>query len=143
MSLPAILRPAFLLCLLLATLTCRAAEETRTVYHLGDGGFLPTLLVRNVANHIKEDPTAKIVVVANYKGVEAMVTGWNDAMGKSMASWVEELGARGVVFKVCRNSMAHFKITPEMLVPGAVVVPSGVAELGRLQSREGYGYIRP
>ncbi len=131
------------LLLLALVLPCLADEPTRTVYHLGDSGFLPTLLMRNVANQLKEDATAKVVVVANYKGVESLVAGQTDATGKPMAQWVEELRAKGVEFRVCRNSMAAFKITPDMLVPGMTTVASGVAELGRLQSKEGFGYIRP
>jgi intracellular sulfur oxidation DsrE/DsrF family protein len=56
---------------------------------------------------------------------------------------VEDLQSKGVRFEACGNTMATLKIKPEQLDDGIVVVPSGMAELARLQAREGYVYIKP
>jgi intracellular sulfur oxidation DsrE/DsrF family protein len=35
------------------------------------------------------------------------------------------------------------KIDRKRVIPEATIVPSGVAEVARLQSQEGYAYIKP
>jgi len=55
---------------------------------------------------------------------------------------VAALAARGVVFKVCENSLRAGTLVRGDLLPRVEVVPSGTLEIARLQ-REGYAYIRP
>jgi intracellular sulfur oxidation DsrE/DsrF family protein len=132
----------FAAALLGAALPAIAEEPTKTVYHLSDDQA-GTLAMHNIANHLAADPKARIVVVALARGVRAFVFGAQDATGKAYAEWVEQLGAKGVEFRVCKNSMDALKIVREDLIEKVQVVPSGVAEIARLQSREGFGYIRP
>jgi hypothetical protein len=35
------------------------------------------------------------------------------------------------------------QIDPKKVIPEARIVPSGVAEIGKLQSREGFVYLKP
>ncbi|MHB1590009.1 MAG: DsrE family protein, partial [Sulfuricella sp.] len=56
---------------------------------------------------------------------------------------VQELKAKGVTFDVCNNTLVSRKIDPKKVIPEAVIVPSGVAEISRLQSQEGYVYLKP
>jgi intracellular sulfur oxidation DsrE/DsrF family protein len=134
-----------LLALLAATLlslSALAEEPIKAVYHLTDDQNA-MLAMMNASNQLAADPGAKIVVVALSRGVKAFVFGAQDATGKPYAEWVEQLTARGVEFRMCQNTMTALKIAKADLVDKVQVVPSGVAEIARLQAREGYVYIRP
>jgi intracellular sulfur oxidation DsrE/DsrF family protein len=48
-----------------------------------------------------------------------------------------------VEFRVCNNTLTAHNVAPSELVPEITLVPAGVAEIARLQAREGYAYIRP
>jgi hypothetical protein len=50
---------------------------------------------------------------------------------------------QGVEFRVCEFTLQSRSIDKAKLLPEAKVVPSGVAEIARLQARERYAYIRP
>ena len=49
----------------------------------------------------------------------------------------------GVKFKVCNNTLTARHVDPEQVLDDVEIVTSGVAELARLQSREGHAYIKP
>ena len=128
--------------LLTGALAVRADDVIKTVYHLPDDR-LATLAMNNVNNHLAADPGARIVVVALSTGVRAFTFGAQDAGGRPYAEWVDQLAAKGVEFRICQNSMNALKVTKKDLIDKVQVVPSGVAEIARLQAREGYVYIRP
>ena len=69
--------------------------------------------------------------------------GAETAGGYPFELMVSDLQDRGVRFEACANTMATLKIKPSQLDDGVHVVPSGMAEIARLQAREGYVYIRP
>ena len=123
--------------------TGQAADPVKVVYHVTDTEGQARLALGNIRNHLRADPTAKITVVALYKGINFMVEGATDANGNPYALSVEELAEKGVEFKVCKNSMDFFKVDPAKLLHEAKIVPSGVAEVARLQAQEGYAYIKP
>jgi uncharacterized protein len=128
--------------LLAGALSVRADEAIKTVYHLPDER-LATLAMNNINNHLNTDAKAKIVLVALSTGVRAFTFGAQDAGGRTYAEWVDGLAARGVEFRICQNSMNAFKLSAKDLVDNVQIVPSGVAEIARLQAREGFVYIRP
>ena len=128
--------------LLAGSLAVRADEGIKTVYHLPDDR-LATLAMNNINNHLAADAGVKIVVVALSTGVRAFAFGAQDAGGRPYADWVDQLVARGVEFRICQNSMNALRLTKSDLIERVQVVPSGVAEIARLQAREGYVYIRP
>lgn len=128
--------------LLTGALPTRADDAIKTVYHLPDEK-LATLAMNNISNHLIADPGVKIVVVALSTGVRAFTFGAQDAGGRPYAEWVDQLAAKGVEFRICQNSMNALKLTKKDLIDKVQVVPSGVAEIARLQAREGYVYIRP
>ena len=99
--------------------------------------------MNNVANHVSAQPGVKIVVVAVSTGVRAFTFGAQDAGGRPYAEWVDQLKAKGVEFRICQNSMNALKLTQKDLIENISTVPSGVAEIARLQAKEGYVYIRP
>jgi hypothetical protein len=119
-----------------------AEDAIKTVYHLPDDK-LATLAMNNVSNHLSADPAAKIVVVALSTGVRAFTFGAQDAGGRPYADWVEQLSAKGVEFRICQNSMNALRLSTKDLIENVKVVPSGVAEIARLQAKEGFAYIRP
>lgn len=119
-----------------------AADPVKVVYHLPDDRAA-SLAMNNIDNHLAAAPDTKIVLVALSTGVRAFVFGAQDAAGRPYAEWVDRLTAKGVEFRICRNSMNALKLTDADLIDKLAIVPSGVAEIARLQAREGYAYIRP
>ena len=119
-----------------------AAAEEKMVYHVSDIDNAMGALY-NVRNHLKASPTAKIVVVANGSGIGFLIDGAKDKNGNPYDIMIEELAAKKVQFRVCNNSLLGYKIDKSTVVPEATIVPSGVAEIGRLQSQEGYGSLKP
>ncbi len=128
--------------LLSGAIAARADDAIKTVYHLPDEK-LATLAMNNVSNHLVADPGVKIVVVALSTGVRAFTFGAQDAGGRPYADWVDQLSAKGVEFRICQNSMNALKLTKQDLIDKVSVVPSGVAEIARLQAKEGFVYIHP
>ena len=127
---------------LLAATAVRADDVIKTVYHLPDDR-LTTLAMNNISNHLSADPRVKIVAVALSTGVRAFTFGAQDASGRPYAEWVDQLSAKGVEFRICQNSMKALQLTQKDLIDKVQVVPSGVAEIARLQAKEGFVYIRP
>jgi intracellular sulfur oxidation DsrE/DsrF family protein len=139
----AVLRAILVIAAVLMAQTNAHADNTiKTVYHLQDDR-VATLAMNNIANHVSADPGVKIVVVALSTGVRAFTFGAQDAGGRPYAEWVEQLKANGVEFRICENSMKALKLTQKDLIENVSTVPSGVAEIARLQAKEGYVYIRP
>ena len=136
------LATVFAVALLMCTVAACAEDAIKTVYHLPDER-LATLAMNNINNHLAADPGAKIVVVALSTGVRPFTFGAQDAGGRLYADWVDQLTAKGVEFRICQNSMNALRLTTKDLIDKVVVVPSGVAEVARLQAREGFVYIHP
>ena len=132
----------FIALLLAGVATSHAADPIKVVYHLPDDRAA-TLAMNNIENHLTAAPGTKIVLVALSTGVRAFAFGAQDAAGRPYAEWVDRLAAKGVEFRICRNSMNALKLTDHDLIDKLVIVPSGVAEIARLQATEGYAYIRP
>ncbi len=120
-----------------------ALEPIKVVYHIADGNDQARRALANIANHLRAEPTTRIVVVALGNGIEFMLSGTVDRYGRPFEPEVLALAAQGVQFRVCRNSMLAHDVAASRLLAPAVVVPAGVAEIARLQAREGYVYLRP
>ena len=118
-------------------------DPIKIVYHFDSGFEQATKGLRNVKNHLDVDPTTKIVVVAHAQGVQFLLDGAVNATGNPFNIPVEELAARGVEFRVCEITLKSNKIDPKKLLPQTKLVPSGVVEIGRLQAKEGYAYLKP
>ncbi len=122
---------------------CAADGPVKVVYHLSEGLAQATRSMNNVRNHLDADLTAKIIVVAHGSGIEFLLEGAKDAKGQSYAGSIGELANRGVQFRVCNNTLVTRGISKDKVVLEATVVPSGVAEVARLQAKEGYVYLHP
>jgi intracellular sulfur oxidation DsrE/DsrF family protein len=114
----------------------------KVVYHINDSANA-TALLRNVGNHLDVDPTARIVVVSHALGVDFLMENAKDKNGNPYNIPVENLVAKGVTFDVCEITLKGRNFKRDQFIPEAKFVPSGVAEIGRLQSREGYVYLKP
>ena len=123
-------------------LTTAAMAEVKAVYHVNDVADA-TAAMRNAKNHLNADPEAKIVFVTHSKGIDFLLDGAADKNGNPYNINVEELMAKGVEFRVCNNTLVSRKIDAAKVMPGAKIVPSGVAEIAKLQAKEGFTYIKP
>jgi len=117
------------------------ARVEKIVYHINEGTD-PATALRNVKNHLQSAPGLKAVVVAHNRGVDFLLTGARDAEGQLFEDQVIALKSQGVDFRVCGNTLSRRQIDSARVIPEAKLVPSGVAEIGRLQTKEGYAYMR-
>lgn len=119
-----------------------AADGNKVLYHVNLGNEQATDALRNIGNHLAVDPTAKIVVVTHSKGVDFLLEGAEDENKNPYSGTVAKLAAKGVEFRVCQITLERRKIDPKKVIPEAKLVPSGVAEVTRLQ-QQGYAYLKP
>lgn len=117
--------------------------EDKVVYHINNSKAQAVGALRNIGNHLEVNPKAKIVVVTHAAGVDFLMDGAKDANGNPYNIKVEELKKAGVEFDVCKITLRNRKLKQGQFIPEASFVPSGVAEITRLQQREGYAYLRP
>jgi len=129
--------------LLLALCVPWAMAQIKVVYHLSEGIPQASRAIGNIRNHLAADPTAKIVVVTHGLGIDFLLDGATNQQDQPFAGSVADLAAKGVEFRVCNNTLAARKLSADRLLMESQVVPSGVAEVARLQAREGFVYLRP
>jgi len=122
--------------------SAKSTHPIKTIYHVNDSADAANAM-RNANNHLDADPTVKITFVTHSKGIDFLLEGAADKNGNPYNIAVEKLMSRGVTFDVCNNTLVSRKIDPKTVLQGTKIVPSGVAEVGRLQSEEGYVYIKP
>ena len=94
-------------------------------------------------NHLDASPKDKIVVVTHGPGVDFLLNNAKDSKGREFSGQVSALAGRGVEFKVCNNTLQTRKIDESRLLMETSIVPSGVAEVARLQAKEGFVYLKP
>ncbi len=126
-----------------APATTATAEPVRVVYHLDADSKGTTTALHQVRNQLQADPTAKVIIVAIGTSVRFLVKGTLTEGGYPFALMIEDLQQSGVRVEACGNTMTTLKIKRDALDDGIVVVPSGMDELARLQSRDHYADINP
>ena len=127
-----------------ASLQAQAADDViKAVYHMSEGIPQASRAINNIRNHLAADPKAKIVVVTHGLGIDFLLDGAVNQMDQSFAGAIGELAGKGVEFRVCNNTLVSRKIDASKIAMEAKIVPSGVAEVARLQAREGFVYLRP
>ena len=117
------------------------AFQEKVVYHITDSA-VARMALRNAENHLQASPGVKIVFVAHGKGIDFLLNDAKDEKG-AYEPQVAGLRDRGVTFDVCRNTLKSRKLNDGAVIMEAQVVPAGVAEIARLQAREGYVYLKP
>lgn len=136
-------RASFTLLLAALGTAALAAGPVKVIYHINEGNEQASDGLRNIRNHLSVDPKAKIVVVTHAKGVDFLLKGAEDANKNPYNVIVEDLASQGVEFRVCKITLERRSIDPAKVIPEASIVPSGVAEVSRLQQHEGYAYLKP
>lgn len=129
-----------------AVLICGAAmAQDKVVYHIDDAASQATKGLRNIRNHLDVAPDTKIAVVTHADGVDFLLEDAKDAKNPNIdyGSLVSALKARGVSFEVCEITLQNRNLKKEQFNLDATFTPSGVARIGRLQSRENFAYIKP
>jgi intracellular sulfur oxidation DsrE/DsrF family protein len=131
--------------------------KQKVVYHINyDNPKMQAGALRNIQNHINavgaENLELKVVLHGN--GLALLLE--PDALSRvpkfknanatdEMTAKISGLKDQGVAFSVCANTIKGRKVNMEndlYDVDNADIVPSGVAELAKLQA-EGYTYIKP
>lgn len=120
-----------------------SAQDVRVVYHITTDIDTAAAAMSNIQNHLNADPKAKIVVVTNGPGIDFLIADAKDSKGREFSGMVSDLAAKGVEFRVCNNTLVSRNIDPDKLLMETKLVPSGVAEAARLQSKEGFAYLKP
>lgn len=120
-----------------------AFAQIKVVYHLSEGIPQASRAIGNIRNHLVADPSAKIVVVTHGLGIDFLIDGATNQLDQPFAGSISDLVNKGVEFRVCNNTLVTRKIAASKLVMEAKIVPSGVAEVARLQAKEGFVYLRP
>lgn len=121
----------------------KSADANKVIYHINGGLEQASDGLRNIRNHLAVDPKAKIVVVTHYKGIDFLLEGAKDKNGNPYDAAVDDLVMKGVDFRVCEFTLKGRKIDKSRVHSEAKIVPSGVAEIGRLQQQEGFAYLKP
>jgi intracellular sulfur oxidation DsrE/DsrF family protein len=136
---------AFTLSTLLTTTPAQAqaTAQIKAVYHVNtDVNTVPAIL-NNIRNHLNAAPKDKIVVVTHGPGINFLLQDAKDSQGREFSGSVSDLVSKGVDFRVCNNTLTSRNISPDRVLMEAKIVPSGVAQVARLQAQEGYAYLKP
>lgn len=115
----------------------------RTVYHFSRGLEEASRGLEYIRNHLEAAPATQIVVVTHAAGVDFLTKGAKTAKGNEYRSMVEDLELQGVQFRVCEITLRERGMRRDQFLPLVRFVPSGVAEIARLQHKDGYAYVRP
>ena len=130
--------------------------KQKVVYHINyDNPKSQAGALRNIQNHINAvgEENLELKVVMHGKGLSLLLTpdqleNTKLKLGNAtdeMQTKITGLKNQGVGFQVCANTLKGKKINYEddlFDVDEADIVPSGVAEVAKLQA-EGYSYIKP
>jgi len=118
-------------------------DPVKVVYHMNEDVDRAPQALRNVRNHLSVDPKAKIVFVSHAAGINFLMREAKDKNGNPFEVTVQDLKSKGVEFRVCEITLKSRNIDKSKLIDEVVYVPSGVAEVSRLQVQEGYAYLKP
>jgi hypothetical protein len=118
-------------------------DPVKVVYHMNEDVDRAPQALRNVRNHLSVDPKAKIVMVSHAAGINFLMKEAKDKNGNPFEVTVQDLKSKGVEFRVCEITLKSRNIDRSKLIEDVTYVPSGVAEVSRLQIQEGYAYLKP
>ena len=140
-----------------AALAAPGYTKQKVVYHInGDNPKQQAGALRNIQNHINavgaENLDLRVVMHGNGVSLVLLPEALAEVPKFKNANATEEMQAKidglknqGVTFQVCANTLNGRKVNKEEQlynVDQADIVPSGVAELARLQA-QGFTYIKP
>ena len=136
---------AFALSALMALGVQAQGQVDKVVYHIDNTATQATKGLRNIRNHLDVAPETQIVVVTHAEGVDFLMEGAKDKNNPNIdyGALVSALKARKVRFEVCEITLKNRNLNKDQFSMDVEFTPSGVVRVGRLQSREGYAYIKP
>lgn len=120
-------------------MAARPTQRLRVVVHVDEASIdRQRLALGNVANLLNDlgDANAEVEVVLNGPSISAATK------GTELSGGLKLLGARGVTFLACSNSMHAAGIEVGDLDDVFGVVAAGITHLVRRQ-HEGWAYVRP
>lgn len=120
-----------------------STPKVKVVYHVNTDVNTAPAILNNIRSHLSADPKATIVVVTHGPGINFLLLDAKDSQGREFSNAVNDLANLGVDFRVCNNTLMTRQISPNRLLPESRIVPSGLAEVARLQAEEGYVYLKP
>ena len=82
-------------------------------------------------------------MVMHAAGINYLMRDAKDANGNPFEVTVQDLVSKGVEFRVCEITLKSRNIQKGQLIDEVKYVPSGVAEVARLQAQEGFVYLKP
>ena len=127
--------------MLSSTVQSSDLEMPGVVFHL-DSDTRMNRMLRQVARHHSFNPDIPTRVILIAEGVKPAIDGAVDANGGKYSAQMEQLLASGIRIFACEATLNFYNLTEDELAFGVETVPSGVAELGRLQAQERWGYIK-
>lgn len=152
---------AFMMSICLLMISTAYANERygkqKVVYHINyDNPKKQAGALRNIQNHINavgaENLDLKVVLHGNGlallldpDSLDKLKKFKNANANETMTAKIDGLKSQGVEFNVCENTVRGRKVNVDSdlyNVDKKDIVPSGVAEVARLQSM-GYSYIKP
>jgi len=118
--------------------------QDKVVYHFDQAEVQALKGLRNIRNQLEAAPDTKIIVVTHALGVDLLMQGAKDQVSKTeYAPLISDLKAKGVVFEVCEYTMKNRGLSKDQFILEADFTPSGVVRITRLQSKEGFAYLKP
>jgi intracellular sulfur oxidation DsrE/DsrF family protein len=118
--------------------------QDKVVYHFDQAEVQALKGLRNIRNQLEAAPDTKIIVVTHALGVDLLMQGARDQVSKTeYAPLISDLKAKGVVFEVCEYTMKNRGLSKDQFILEADFTPSGVVRITRLQSKEGFAYLKP
>ncbi|AEH38802.1 DsrE family protein [Halopiger xanaduensis] len=112
----------------------------KTVVHLLSGDEAEQETALAIARNLLDDETDRIDEVAIVVQADGMAAVKADGEN---ADQVRTLLEDDVAFRACSNTLEMLDLEESDLVDGIETVPEGAVEVTRLQSEEGYAYLRP
>lgn len=115
-----------------------ADKGHRVVFEVTSDGKEAWDSVLNNVENVKKSlgPDIQIEVVVHGKGLGMLLNEANPVKER-----LQSIAGKQVVFAACENTMKRKNVTREQLVPLAITVDSGVAEVVRKQEA-GWSYVR-
>jgi intracellular sulfur oxidation DsrE/DsrF family protein len=113
----------------------------RAVLHVDlDDAKILMIALANAANLLRAIPDRHYDLVILFNGPAVSLL--QSEHGAPYREEIRRLQQARVSFKVCRNALNHFNISPDRLIEGCEIIPAGIAALIELQ-KDGYAYIKP
>lgn len=122
-----------------------AQDKDKVVYHIDNAEAQATKGLRNIRNHLDVAPETEIIVVTHADGIEFLREGAKDKKNPDIDynALVSALKARGVRFEICEITLRNANLKKDQFTMDADFTESGVARVTRLQTREGFAYLKP